>query len=32
MHTLAIRTRAGHSRKELEALVQSMIDLICPKP
>jgi AcrR family transcriptional regulator len=31
MHTLAIRTRAGHSRKELEAVVNAMIELICGK-
>jgi AcrR family transcriptional regulator len=29
MHTLAIRTRAGHSRKELEAVVSAMIEMIC---
>jgi AcrR family transcriptional regulator len=29
MHTLAIRARAGLTRKELEALVKSAIDVIC---
>jgi AcrR family transcriptional regulator len=29
LHTLAIRTRAGLSRKELDPLVQAMIDVIC---
>jgi TetR/AcrR family transcriptional regulator, copper-responsive repressor len=34
LHTLAIRSRAGESRKALEATVEAMLDLICgtPKP
>jgi len=32
LHTLAIRSRAGLPRKELDALVSAAIDLICGKP
>jgi AcrR family transcriptional regulator len=31
VHTLAIRARAGHARKELEAVVKGAIDVICAK-
>jgi len=32
LHTLAIRTRAGLPRKELDALVKAAIEVICAKP
>ena len=32
LHTLAVRSRAGLSRKELDALVDAAIDVICAKP
>jgi AcrR family transcriptional regulator len=32
LHTLAIRSRAGLPRKELDALVAAAIDVICGKP
>jgi len=32
LHTLAIRARAGLPRKELNALVNAAIDVICGKP
>lgn len=32
LHTLAIRSRAGLPRKELDALVKAAIEVICAKP
>lgn len=32
MHTIAIRSRAGVPRKELEVIVDAAIDVICAKP
>jgi TetR/AcrR family transcriptional regulator, copper-responsive repressor len=31
LHTLAVRSRAGHSRKELSAVAASVIDAICSR-
>jgi hypothetical protein len=32
LHTLAIRSRAGLPKKELDALVAAAIEMICAKP
>jgi len=32
MHSLAVRTRAGESRRALDKLNKSALDLICGKP